>query len=271
MQIIGKFEIQGRFAWNIAIAMLLLAMAVAMLFWKTNDAAEEAIYRVEHPMLLERIFGDWRNNIATTVTRTATVVSGNDPKLISIFASEAAATSEKTTRLINELEGLIKNDEDKALFAEILDSRKAYQSSRDKVYTLLAEGHPEQAGKVMEEGYLPLANRYQDLVATFLDRQRAQLDQRTREAVQRQESTVGTIIVAALLAGGLFMYVLMTLLGICRAPTAAAVGGASASVASQDVPASGETLSDHSAANGLQAGTVSHARDQWNEFYEILA
>lgn len=200
---------------------------------------------------MERIVEDWNSSIVSTIPHTATAVIDSDPKLTAFFASEATITSQRNTKLINELEGLIKNEEDRSLLAKTLDSRKAYQGARDKVFMLMAEGRTAEATKIMEEKYLPLADNYQQMVLAFLDRQRQQLEANTKEAVQQQESAIGKIIAAALVVGGLFSYVMVRALEILR---------------KKAKPAQEMDLACHAASN-----TEADRRDRLNAFYEILA
>lgn len=243
----------ARNRFGIAAMLAFSALVAAGSIWKMNGVGREMQSVLAGPLAVERLVSDWSSNIASNFSKTMLLVESSDPTRMNRFAADVSASSKRNTELMNRVAALLDTSEEKALFDRIAEHRKAYQSSRDMMLRLKAEGRDEEAAKVLEEQYLPVATRYQNLIAEFLQMQRKQVNEEAQDALP--DSSPG---LAAAIASG----VLLLLAGW------GATHWLSARVAEKTkirAPAifPGELDIPESAPAGM--------RGKWEEFYDILA
>ena len=172
----ANLKIGHRLALGFAGALAFSVVITGNSLWKMKGVAAQVQSMTESPLSKERYTADWSRNISTAVARTTAVAKSSDPSLSTFFAADTAATMHSTSELLKKLEVLLSSDEEKALFAKIVETRKSYSTYRDTVFKLKAEGKADEANQVLEAKYLPAAKNYQDLVAQFLGLQRRQLN-----------------------------------------------------------------------------------------------
>jgi methyl-accepting chemotaxis protein len=265
----ANLNIESRLRLGFALSLVLSACIAAGSIWKMDEARKEMQSVAANLQTSERLVSDWSSHITTAVTRTTAMVESRDPKLAAFFAADAAAASKHNSELMQQVEGLINTAEERTLFAQIVENRRAYQSSRDAVLKLKAEGRGTEAYKVLEEHYLPVARRYQNMVAEFLRLERTQLSQDAQQAAQIEESGRNQVIALAvivILAGAGVAWWLTTRAG--SASRAAAQARATGAPPSME-PAAGDAPVLSSAATARDA--ASGPPGKWNEFYDILA
>ena len=241
-------------------ALLLLSFLVAVgSAWKMGEAGRNMRSVLTGPLEAERLVSDWSSNIASTITRTTVLVDSRDPRLVSFFAADVAASSKRNTELIQKISGLLDTDEEKALFARIVEDRKAYQSSRDAVFKLKAEGRARDAYKVLEEQYLPVATRYQAMVAEFLQLQRKQFNEEARDAVQVETSGRIELIALAVLT------LVVGIGALWRMNTGAPDSHPDSARMGSEADSGNPSLRSEPASG------KSGSPERWDEFYDILA
>lgn len=175
----GDAGIRFGFAAILAFSTLIAAGSI----WKINGAGREMQSVLTGPLVAERLVSDWSSNMASNFSKTMLVVESSDPTRVNRFAADVSVSSKRNTELINRVAALLDTNEEKALFERIAEHRKAYQSSRDMLLKLKAEGRDEEAAKVLQEQYLPVATRYQNLIAEFLQMQRKQVNEEAQDAL----------------------------------------------------------------------------------------
>lgn len=263
----AKLNIESRLRLGFVLSLALSACSAAGSVWKLDEARREMQSVTANLLTNERLVSDWSSHIATAVTRTTAMVESRDPKLATFFAADAAASSKRNSELMKQVESLVNTEEERTLFAQIVEDRKAYQSSRDAVLRLKAEGRGTEAYRALEERYLPVARRYQDMVAEFLRLERTQLNQEALLAAQIETSGRNEVIalaVGAILAGAGMVWWLTTRAGGSSHDAAQA----RATHAYRTVePSAGS--SPALSATALDADSVPPGK--WNEFYDILA
>jgi len=177
----ANLKIGHRLALGFAGALAFSVLISGNSLWKMSEVSAQVHSMTESPLSKERFTADWSRNISTAVARTTAVAKSSDASLSSFFAADTAATAKSTSEVLKKLEVLLSSDEEKLLFAKIVETRKSYTSYRDAVFKLKAEGKAEEATQMLEGSYLPAAKNYQDMVAQFLELQRRQLNEHAKE------------------------------------------------------------------------------------------
>jgi methyl-accepting chemotaxis protein len=245
----GDAGIRFGFAAMLAFSTLIAAGSI----WKMSGVGRDMQSVLAGPLATERLVSDWSRNMAGNLSKTMLVVESSDPTRVSRFAADVSASSKHNTELMNRVAALLDTNEEKALFDRIAEHRKAYQSSRDMVLRLKAEGRDEEAAKVLEEQYLPVATHYQNLIAEFLQMQRKQVNEEAQDALPD-----GGPGLAAAIASGVLL--LLAGWGV-KHWLSARVAEKTKNQALAIFP--GELDVPESPQIGL--------RGKWDEFYDILA
>src|SRR5205085_10165526 len=113
--------------------------------------------------------------------RTIAVSKSSDATLASYFKSDVADSAKASSELIKKIEPLLLSQQEKDLFQQLMEMRKEYSASRDGVMKLKSEGKAEEAAKLLDERFVPIANRYKDMAGQFVQMQRDYLDQKGKE------------------------------------------------------------------------------------------
>ncbi len=129
------------------------------------------------PLAKERLITDWYSLNFASIRRTAAIVKSTDPSLGAYFKEDSAASVKKAAELLKQIEPLIAaSGPEKALFAKILEQRKAYSASRDGAVKAKADGNEEEAARLLDKEFTPAAKLYQDLLQDLVTMQRASMD-----------------------------------------------------------------------------------------------
>lgn len=271
MQIRDKMNIGGQPYLGFAVLLALSIFVAAGSAWKMSEAERDMHADLAGPLAAERLVSDWASDIASNVKRTTVLVESDDPELVSRFADDVAASSKRNTELMKKVEGVLDTEEEKILFARIAENRKVYQSSRDAVFRLQAEGGGKEAYKALEEQYKSVAKRYQDMVSEFLRLQRKQLNEEAQAAIQGETSgriaVVGAIVLV-FLAGACTAWWLNARAGAARREAATAGDGGDAGPKALKVVVLPKR--ERTQVGGL-AGASPDSTHAWDEFFEILA
>ncbi|MBS1186094.1 MAG: rane protein [Burkholderiaceae bacterium] len=139
----------------------------------TREMANESVTK-------ERLASDWARNIYAAVMRTTAIAKSSDPSLATFFGQANAESAKNTTELIKKIEVLLASDEEKKIYADLIEIRKVYSSSRDDIAKLKAAGKTEDARVLLEKTFIPSADQYQKVVSDFLEIQRKNLDAKAR-------------------------------------------------------------------------------------------
>lgn len=277
----NNMEIRKHLKLVLFVSLTLATFIAAGKVWQSVEAEKDLLSAAATPLATERLVSDWSRNIASTVMRTAVLVKGGGSDAASLSASDA---TKRTTGFMERVEGLLSTEQEKTLFARIIEIRKAYHDARDAMLTLKGNGQPEEALKTFEEHYLPLSQHYQSAVSEMLQLQRDRLNE---EALDAGRSAIpGQIVLLtalAFLAGAGFFWWWKE--GMGRVPDGTA---AVSRLSRNDEPANASVTDGYSdvrgqvqPVSGRRAG-IAHPVDeagrgkfksteQWEEFCDILA
>ena len=199
---------------------LILAMTVVIAtvgVWRLNDVATSTRAMMAEPLTKERLITDWYGLNFASIRRTAAIVKSSDPALGPYFKEDSAASVKRAAELLKQIEPLISGEQEKALFAKILEQRKLYSASRDGAVKAKADGDVEGAAKILDGAFTPAAKIYQDLLQELVTMQRTSIDATAKQidaSAVRDTSVISMLTVFAVAFGVLCSWLLTT--GITR-------------------------------------------------------
>ena len=199
---------------------LILAMTVVIAtvgIWRLNDVATSTRAMMAEPLTKERLITDWYGLNFASIRRTAAIVKSSDPALGPYFKEDSAASVKRAAELLKQIEPLISGEQEKALFAKILEQRKLYSASRDGAVKAKADGDVEGAAKILDGAFTPAAKIYQDLLQELVTMQRTSIDATAKQidaSAVRDTSVISMLTVFAVAFGVLCSWLLTT--GITR-------------------------------------------------------
>jgi methyl-accepting chemotaxis protein len=199
-----------------AILAMTLLIAVAGIS-RMNDVAASTRAMMAAPLTKERLITDWYSLNFASIRRTAAIVKSTDPALGPYFKEDAAASVKKAAELLKQIEPLIAGEQEKALFGKILEQRKAYSASRDGAVKAKAEGNEEEAARLLDQGFTPAAQKYQELLHNLVVMQRSSIDQTAAaidESAGHNTTMISVLAACAVLLGAALSWLLTT--GITR-------------------------------------------------------
>ena len=199
---------------------LILAMTVVIAtvgVWRLNDVATSTRAMMAEPLTKERLITDWYGLNFASIRRTAAIVKSSDPALGPYFKEDSAASVKRAAELLKQIEPLISGEQEKALFAKILEQRKLYSASRDGAVKAKADGDVEGAAIILDGAFTPAAKVYQDLLQELVTMQRTSIDATAKQidaSAVRDTSVISMLTVFAVAFGVLCSWLLTT--GITR-------------------------------------------------------
>ncbi|MCE3261496.1 MAG: hypothetical protein K0R43_575 [Pseudoduganella sp.] len=176
MKLLTNFSIGRRLAFGFAVTLALSIVIAAIGAWRLQQVAGATRHMMETPLAKERMISDWQSKIDSAIRRTTAIARSSDPSLGAFFADESKASTAASAELQKRIEPLISDADEKALWGRLMEQRKLYIASRDKVAKLKTDGELEQASDVFEKIYRPAAADYQKQVNDLLAMQRGKID-----------------------------------------------------------------------------------------------
>jgi methyl-accepting chemotaxis protein len=176
MGFFANIKIGNRLATGFALILSMTVLIAVVGVWRLNEVAASTRAMMDQPLAKERLFTDWYGQNFGAIRRTAAIAKSNDPALGAYFKEDAAATAKQVAQLTKQVEPMIAGDTEQALFQKIMAQRKLYSVARDSALKARAEGNNEEAEKILDEAYTPLAKAYQDMLQQMVTLQRSQID-----------------------------------------------------------------------------------------------
>ncbi|MBB3219408.1 methyl-accepting chemotaxis protein [Pseudoduganella umbonata] len=203
MNILRNLPIGKRLGLGFAVTIALAIVIAAIALWRLNDVAQATHAMMASPLAKERMISDWYSQIDSAVRRTTAIAKSSDTSLAAYFADESKRSSASSAALQKDIEALLAADEEKTLFARIMEQRKVYLGSRDEVAKLKAAGQLDEAARIFETVFVPGAAKYQDMVKELLKLERVRIDETAAEIGSINERS-RTIVIALALAALIF-------------------------------------------------------------------
>ncbi|BDT67816.1 methyl-accepting chemotaxis protein I [Comamonadaceae bacterium OS-1] len=173
---ISNLSVSKRLGLGFAMVLALSVAIIVVAIGRLNAVADAAQYMVASPIKTERIVGDWYRNIHTGVRRTGAIAKSNDPALAGFFAEDQAASTKSSSENQKLVEALMRTEQEKTLFNQISEQRKAYILVRDKILELKKEGKGEEASSLLDQQFTPTAKSYMGKMEELLAYERQDID-----------------------------------------------------------------------------------------------
>ncbi|MFC0253016.1 methyl-accepting chemotaxis protein [Massilia consociata] len=217
MGFISNIKIGKRLGLGFALILAMTVIIASAGVWRLSEVAGATRDMMAAPLTKERLITDWYSLNFASIRRTAAIVKSTDPALGPYFKEDAAASVKKAAELLKQIEPLIAGEQEKALFAQILEQRKAYSASRDGAVKAKADGDAEEAARILEQEFTPSANKYQDLLQSLVVMQRHSIDATAKaidESAVHSTTTITVLAACAVALGAMLSWLLTT--GITR-------------------------------------------------------
>ncbi len=233
--------------------LLLLSIGIAGIgVLRLQVVADATREMMEVPVAKERLISDWSKNITVAVVRTIAISKSSDASLATFFKSDAADSAKASSELIKKIEPLLSSQEEKDLFQELMALRKEYSASRDGVMKLKTDGKAEEAARLLEERFVPIANKYRDMASRFVQMQRDHLDQKGKEIAAIEAASQTQLVGLTVLVCAFGLFCAWSLTNSITGPIHRAVAAARR-VAAGDLGGSIEVTSKDETGDLLQA------------------
>ncbi|WP_426088134.1 methyl-accepting chemotaxis protein [Janthinobacterium sp. PSPC1-1] len=181
MNLLRNVSIGVRLGSGFAVILLFSMIITGISVWRLHDVASATRTMMEEPLAKERYISDWYTRIDSAVRRTIAIARSSDTSLSGYFAEESKVSSASSAVLQKKIAALLKDPQEQAMFASLLELREVYVGSRDQVYKLKGESQAEAANEVFEKTFVPAAAKYQKMVYGLLEHQRATIDATARK------------------------------------------------------------------------------------------
>jgi methyl-accepting chemotaxis protein len=177
MSFIANMKLGKRLALGFVLILAMTVLIAVVGGWRLTQAAGSTQAMMAGPLTKERLISDWYRLNYASIRRTAAIVKSSDPTLGAYFKDDAAASVKEAAELVKKIDPLISGDEEKALYARIMEQRKVYGNSRDGAVKAKADGNQEEAARLLEQVFTPAAQKYQDMLQQLVTLQRHQMDE----------------------------------------------------------------------------------------------
>ena len=195
---IRDLSIGRRLSLGFAAILAILILNTGLGIYRLQGVAESTRAMMELPLAKERLIADWYRVVFAGIRRTTAVAKSADPSLATFFAEEAKNSTAYAQGLIKKIEELA-TDDDKALMADLVSTRKAYVASRDGVMKAKAAGDADGATRLLDSAYLPAAKTYEAMLQKMLDHQRKEIDAAANRIDQVAKDSRNLLLVMAAL------------------------------------------------------------------------
>ncbi len=176
MNFFTNISVVRRLGLGFAAVFLLSLLAIVIGITELNSVAKATAFMVDNPIRTERLVSEWNMQVAVAVRRTGAIARSSDPSLVNFFAEDAKATAARSRELLKDIEPLMTSDTEKAMFAEVMEIRKAYSSSRDEITSLKKQGMADEANKILDERFAPISKAYVAKIDRLAQYQREKMD-----------------------------------------------------------------------------------------------
>ncbi|MCA1323064.1 methyl-accepting chemotaxis protein [Herbaspirillum sp. alder98] len=206
MNIIRNMGIGRRLALGFGLVLALSIVITSIGYWRLQAVSEATHEMMQQPLTKERLISDWYANLYGGIRRTLAIAKSADPSLAEYFAADAAASSKNSAETQSKIEPLIHSEAEKAAFAQIAVERRAYLAGRDEINKVKATGDLAEGNRVLDEVFVPAANRYLASMQKLLQLQRDEIDHTAAEidAVAARSKLLLLVLEALALAFGVF-------------------------------------------------------------------
>ncbi|MDC8759278.1 methyl-accepting chemotaxis protein [Janthinobacterium fluminis] len=180
MKSLSNISIGSRLAVGFAVVLLLSIVSTSFALLSARNNAQATKLMMEQPLAKERLVADLYLLIYSAIERTTLIAKSSDEALSSTFAAEIADGTKKGTALLQQVEGMLVADDEKAVFQAAMTVRGQYQEAKNQVMDAKKAGDAAGAERLFKERYLAAADGYRAKVLDLLSQQRKAIDATAR-------------------------------------------------------------------------------------------
>ncbi|MGE5452330.1 MAG: methyl-accepting chemotaxis protein [Acidobacteriota bacterium] len=169
-------SIQRRIILVLTAVLLLTSTGSAIGIWSLMHIGQQTLQMTGDSVKTERLAADWYRNISVNAVRTKAAALISDQAVADTFSADAAETSKVSTEIQKQLEPLLVQNDERALYEEIGQARKELLSTRAAVFEAKKAGDSAKAQMALNSGFLPASNKMLDLLQKLLQSQRRDID-----------------------------------------------------------------------------------------------
>ena len=249
----SNLSVSKRFGIGFALVLALSFLSSVLAIVRLNQMDSSVRAMMAEPLQAERIVADLSRNIHAGVRRTSAIARSSDPSLVAFFKDDQDQTTKESTALQKALEPLMQSIDEKRLFAELSEARKAYISARDQIVALKKDNKVEEALALLDEKFTPSSKVYLGKIGELVQYQRNQIDAFAKKIEANSESSKTLLITLSLLSLCLTVLIGWLLTGSITSPLREA-----------------NALAREIAAGNLSAGIEVTRRDELGQLLENL-
>ena len=170
-------SIGSRLTGVIAGTLVLAAIGSGIGLWGLNRAAAETDDIVSNALVTERLVADWYRTSSRSALRTTAIAASSDVALGDYFAKEAETMSKAISALQSQVEVLMTEPEERAVYDRIGTIRKKYLATRNAIAADKKAGEMDKAKAAFETVFVPLSVEYLGSLQELMNLQRKQIDE----------------------------------------------------------------------------------------------
>ncbi len=193
MHALSHLRIGTRLAAGYALVLLLCVISTSYALYSARMNTDATREMMEKPLAKERLISDWYVLIHSAIARTSMIARSTDETLSSVFADTIADSSKQGAELLKQIETLLVNEEEKAIFKSSLEIRVKYQDAKTSVMNARKGGNAAQAESIYNASFAPAAASYQSNVKALLAQQRKAIDD-TAHAIETANGRSFTLL-----------------------------------------------------------------------------
>ena len=208
---LSNLSIARRLALVLA-AMLALSLTTSLFAFLTlRSLSAKVTTMVSDNLKVERAAADWLRYAASGTDRSAAIARSGDPSLVDYFSASTAELTVLASARQKVVEQAADTPQERALFAKVTESRKAFLVSRDEIKRLKSIGDAAGASKEFEQHFEKIARDYLAGIEAVSAQQRDQVDAIARRIEVERDRTstlLGVSGAASLVIGALLAWLL---------------------------------------------------------------
>jgi methyl-accepting chemotaxis protein len=186
---------------------LLLAMS-AIGHWRLQTMGDLIVRMRDEGMVKERLASEWHSLTHVNGARTIGVIASADMEARRRVEQQIDQASKRIGVVQQQLENMIANDEERALYAEIGNRRNAYRAARSAAFSARDSGDAA-AARLAATQLEPALDAYLTAIDGLKQRQTSHIETLSQQAEQQYrtgQTLLHALSAAALLAGAAFAW-----------------------------------------------------------------
>ncbi|RJG08181.1 HAMP domain-containing protein [Noviherbaspirillum cavernae] len=165
-----NLNIGTRLSAGFTVILILVVLMTIVGIWRLQEIAG-ATGRMEQATHKQQLAQEWLAGNVTNAVRSLARARSNDLGNQQFWEGEMKTQSAKITEIQKKVEALLTSEEERKLFATVVQRRVEYIDVRAHIFKLRAEGQVELAKQLIDSKMQPAMNVYNDSIQAVLDLQ----------------------------------------------------------------------------------------------------